>query len=261
MSGHAGVCKVFIAAEGPSELGELAKVSQWREKRPREGYFQPMLRQLLGDGLTFDGQKIMVLRRYENEETGKLHIHADRAAMALAIARSEGCQVVVFAHDVDREQGTKPGALERRRRIAEMHAQIEAGFASVHDAEHICRLKATPLRMIEAWALGDAEAVAAVAGKHGLRATIPSEPEEAWGDKRNPASDYPKCILKRVLDREPTAEDFAEVAARSKVERLRSTCPLSFAPFADEADAAAKKLGLQPAPQPVSTKPRPRRRR
>jgi hypothetical protein len=136
-----------------------------------------------------------------------------------------------------------------------MHAQIDAGFDSVKDAGHVLRVKATPLRMIEAWALGDADAVKAVAGKHGASAAIPSEPEEAWGDKRDPASDYPKCILRRALGRDATAEDFADLAERGDVERLRATCPVSFAPFADEAAAVAGALGLSPARR--ATRPRP----
>ena len=261
MSGRKAASKVFIAAEGPSEIGDLARSSQWRERRPREGYFQPVLRKLLGEGVQIEGQKLTVFRRHEDAQAGKPHIHTVRAAMALALARTvEGCRVVVFAHDVDREQGTARSALERRRRVGEMHAQIEAGFASVRDAGHILRIKATPLRMIEAWALGDPEAVKAVAGKHAKSSAIPSEPEEAWGDKRDPESDYPKCILKRLLQRDASAEDFADLAERSKVETLRATCPVSFAPFADEAAAVREKLGRDPDQEATRSKPRARRR-
>jgi hypothetical protein len=100
----------------------------------------------------------------------------------------------------------------------------------------------------------------AVCGEHGAGEVIPSKPEEVWGDKRNPASDYPKCIMKRLLRRDATADDFAAVAARSRVDRVRSTCPQSFAPFADESAAAARKLGIDSDGGPRSSRP-PRRRR
>lgn len=252
--------KVFLAAEGPSEIGDLAIYPRAPGKRGREGYFQPMLRKFLGRGVTFDGRKLTVLRREDSEDTQKAHIHTVRARMALALAVAEGCDIVVFAHDVDREQGTARSALERQRRVDEMHVQIEAGFDAMKGAEHVHRIKATPLRMIEAWALGDADAVMALAGKKASRAVIPTAPEEAWGDKRDPESNYPKCILKRVLGREATADDFANIAERSNLETLRRTCPVTFAPFADSATSAAAQLGLGPDDEPVSPR-RPASRR
>lgn len=123
-------CVVFIAAEGPSEVGELSS-QQWRpEKSPREGYFQPMLRKLMGPDLRFEGQHITVLGRFDAKK--KLPGHADRAAMALALASTiDDCRVVVFAHDVDKTSGVKRSAVERRRSVERIQAEIEAGFAEV----------------------------------------------------------------------------------------------------------------------------------
>lgn len=235
---------VFIAAEGPSELGDLAKEPQYRSNPSREGYFQPMLRKLLGEPVAFDGQKIALLGRHGVKR--RLRGHADRAAKALAIASSiEGCRVVVFAHDVDKGTGEKRSAVERRRRVKEMHKEIEEGFGAVQDAEHVQRIKATPLRMIEAWALGDREAVEAVtamADKGSDKTAIPAHPEEVWGDESNPRGNHPKCLLKRALGRDPSHEDFAELADRAQVDTLCTTCPASFAPFAADAEHAASNL-------------------
>lgn len=238
MSKRAPVCVVFIAAEGPSELGELAREPQWRDKkRPREGYFQPMLRKLLDREVAFDGQKVTLLGRFDAKR--KLHGHADRAAKALAIASTvEGCCMLVFAHDVDKASGEKRNARERARRVEAMHTEIEAGFATVKGADHVRRVKATPLRMIEAWALGDRAALKAVAQKNGDASAIPKHPEEAWGDEADRASGHPKCLLRRALGRDPTPQDFADLADSASVAVLRSTCPASFAPFADEVDVA-----------------------
>jgi hypothetical protein len=52
-------------------------------------------------------------------------------------------------------------------------------------------------------------------------------------------SNHPKCLLRRALGREPTADDFADVAKHSDPSTLRRTCPLSFVPFADDAEDAA----------------------
>lgn len=239
-SSRGTACTVFIAAEGPSELGDLGR-PQWRPGRPREGYFQPLLRKLLGAEVSFDGQKITLLGRFDAKK--KLRGHADRAAKALALAaQNDDCRVVVFAHDVDRSSGQKRSSAEGRRRVLEMRAEIEQGFASVRGAEHMAKLKATPLRMIEAWALGDAEAVKAQSAKRGDDSAIPKRPEETWGRESDPSSGHPKCVLRRALGREPTPEDFADLAARSEVSALRHSCPDSFGPFADEAEEAARWL-------------------
>ena len=225
---------VFLAGEGPSELGELAREAQWRSDPPREGYLQPMLRKLLGTPVAFDGQKITLLGRFEAKK--KLKGHADRAAKALALASTvEGCRVLVFAHDVDKASGQKRSAAERRKRVREIHEEIEAGFAMVNGAKHVLRVKATPLRMLEAWALGDGGAVKAVAGKEGDAEAVPKYPEETWGAEEDRASGHPKCLLRRALGRDPGPADFAAISTHADVETLRKTCPESFAPFAEEA--------------------------
>jgi hypothetical protein len=234
---------VFIAAEGSSELGELAGARQWRSpKGPREGYFQPMLRKLLGEDVAFDGQPIMLLGRFDSRK--KLKGHADRAAKALRLASTlvEGCRMVVFVHDVDKASGEKRNATERARRVKALHEEIDAGFAAVDGAEHVLRVKATPLRMLEAWTLGDAAAVGAVAGKRVDAAAIPTHPEETWGDERDQGSGHPKCLLRRALGRDPTLFDFAELAEQADVDALRASCPASFAPFAEEAEAARRRI-------------------
>ncbi|MFO0761091.1 MAG: DUF4276 family protein [Byssovorax sp.] len=229
---------VFIAAEGPSELGDLARERAWRQDPPRDGYFQPMMRRLLDENVAFDGQTITLLGRFEQKR--KLNGHADRAAKALALASTvEGCRVLVFAHDVDKASSEKRNATERSRRLKDMHAEIEAGFAAVRGADHIARVKATPLRMIEAWALGDRAAIAKVAGKEGDTSAVHAHPEETWGDEKNPASGHPKCLLRRALSRNPNPQDFADLATEADLDTLRASCPASFAPFADEAETAA----------------------
>jgi len=170
----------------------------------------------------------------------------DRAAKALALAKLDlDCRVVVFAHDVDKASGKKRNATERRHRIRELHAEIEAGFGAVSGAERVLRIKATPLRMIEAWALGDRSAIEGVAGKGGEMSVVPKAPEEAWGEESDRSSRHPKCLLRRALGRDPTPDVFAEIACRSDVETLRVTCPDSFAPFLEEAKSVRAKLDVE----------------
>ncbi len=250
MSERRGRVTVFIAAEGPSEIGDLAGAVFWRDGRKVEGYFQPMLRKVLREDVVFDGQKITLLGRFDAKK--RLPGHGDRAAKALALARlDEDCRVLVFAHDVDRASGRKRSAIERRDRIKHLHAEIEAGFAAVTDAQRVLRIKATPLRMLEAWALGDRSAVQAVAGKGGDASAVPKAPEETWGEEADRDSGHPKCLLRRAIGRDPTPDVFADLATASKSETLRATCPDSFAPFLEEAESVRVSLGggeVKPSP-------------
>lgn len=234
---HRESMKVFIVAEGPSEMGDLGRSTH---QRPREGYLQPMLRKLLCMPLEFEGQKITLLGRFEKGR--KLEGHADRAAKALALASTiDGCRVLVFAKDVDREPGKKKSTTERRRKLREMREQIDKGFDAVKGAEDLLRIKATPCRMIEAWALGDRQAIKRVAKNGDLKA-IPSDPEETWGDEHDPKSNHPKRLLERALGRKVSADDFADLAEYADVPTLKRSCPDSFAPFVKETAEALKVL-------------------
>lgn len=86
-----------------------------------------------------------------------------------------------------------------------------------------------PLRMVEAWALGDPAAVqsAATSGQ-----TVPrTSPELLWGAKAESASNYPKHVLTRALGEGPNAEHFAEIAVAADLDVVAQRCPVSFAPF------------------------------
>lgn len=233
--------RVFVVAEGPSEIGDLDQLAGGRRgSRSAEGYIPPMLRKLLGEKPEITAQRVTRLSRLD--KPGSAKGHGIRAAMAMALAVADGCDVLVFVKDVDREPGRKKSSLERKNKIAQMHAQIEAGFDSVNGGEAIARAKATPCRMIEAWALGDAVALASVArsvvsqGKHARR------PEELWGDESDPTSDHPKCVLERALGTKPTSRLFEDLATESSPDTLRKTCPETFKPFADEMAVVVRRL-------------------
>jgi hypothetical protein len=236
--------KVLVVAEGASEIGDLdalAFTGRRRGARPREGYFPPMLRKLLGLDVRIEAQKVTSLGRYEARR--RLDGHGDRAAKALRLAETQGYVMLVFVKDVDREPGVKKSEAERRKKLREMREQIEAGFSEVRDADRVVRVKATPCRMLEAWALGDPDAIARVAGRRAKRDEVPKYPERLWGAQDDPSSNHPKCVLRRALGKEADARVFEDLALEGSEETLRASCPDSFAPFADEVAAAAKLLG------------------
>jgi hypothetical protein len=250
--------KVFLVAEGPSELGHLDQPAPERRGRRAirraKGYLPPMLRKLFDRPLEIQAQRVTSLGRFERKP--RLKGHADRAAKALSLASVFECRVLVFVKDVDRQPGKKKSDDERRKKLRAMHEEIEEGFAAVVEADEVLRVKATPCRMIEAWALGDTAAVAENAGGDAARVDVPSRPETLWGAEQDPASDHPKCVLRRVLGREASAEVFEALAEAADAATLRRCCPESFAPFADEvakvasAVARAEDVGARPRTRP-----------
>jgi hypothetical protein len=232
------VRRVFLVGEGVTDIGDLASASAYR--RGREGFIQPVLRKLApGLTLEIDGQKVSILPKLA--QASRLPGHAERAARALAIAAAGGHEVLVFIKDVDRAPGCRASALERKKRIGAMHAEIEAGFARVRaanpQAATVRTLKGTPCRMLEAWALGDPQAIGKVGGKTARLGEVPVAPEACWGDEGDPDSNHPKCVLHRALGRRVSADDFAQIGHWAGIKSLRESCPGSFDPFAREAHA------------------------
>ncbi len=235
--------RVLVVAEGPSELGELDQLAGHLRHRTRgrscEGYIPAMLRKLLPSPLEIEAQRVTRIGRYGARP--RLPGDGDRAASALALAEAKGCAVLVFVRDVDKEHGSKRSAVERRRKLTDMHAQIDKGFEAA-TSRSVIPVKATPCRMIEAWALADIAALTRVGADAKQLETLPQTLEDAWGLERDPRSNHPKCLLRRILDRAPTSVAFEEIARESDPDTLAARCPDSFAPFLAEVRDARKRL-------------------
>jgi len=66
---------------------------------------------------------------------------------------------------------------------------------------------------------------------------LPSKLELIWGEKNNPASDYPKNYLKRVLEQyyqKPDRETYIDIADEISIETLKEKCPISFRRFYED---------------------------
>jgi hypothetical protein len=235
--------KVYLVGEGPTELGDLAKEEMYRDDPPADGYAQALLRVIAGEDcpLEFEGRRVSLLGR--TRVTEPRDALGKKARFALALAGDEGARALVLIHDLDREPGTKLSAREASRRRAEMQAAIAGGFDAARTTNGalgaITTLVGLPERMIEAWILGDPDALEA----HGLNAdearTI--TPEDTWGDEQIPASKHPKRVLQRTSDGPLHNGDYAEVATHTNPDSLAKRCPRSFAPFLEAARAALAK--------------------
>lgn len=230
-------CRVFLVGEGPTDIGDLVELPGYRDGR--EGFLQPLLRQMAAGGVDldfFDGRKLTLLKKQARHEPPH-HLQTRKAAQALALASVLGADALVFSCDVDKAHGTAKAA-ERRRRLREIRESIEAGFAHARktdpDAVRILTAAAVPARMIEAWALGDREALAELLDIDAARLDY-RPPEELWGNEDDPASNHPKCVWRRITEDQIA---HAEIGERARPRVLERTCPESFVPFARDVDAA-----------------------
>jgi hypothetical protein len=230
-------CRVFLVGEGPTDIGDLVELPGYRDGR--EGFLQPILRQMVAGGVDlefFDGRKLTELKRRARREPPH-HLQTRKAAQALALASVLGADALVFACDVDKAHGAAK-AVERRRRLRKIRESIEAGFAHAREtdpeAARVLTAAAVPARMIEAWALADREALADLLDID-LATLDYRPPEELWGDEADPTSNHPKCVWRRTTEDQIT---HAEIGERAQPHVLERACPESFVPFARDVESA-----------------------
>lgn len=252
-------CKVLLVGEGPCDIGDLAKEHTYR--KGREGFLQPLLRTMASGELEleFEGRKLMHLPKHPLGKPRAGKLQAANASRALALASDLDASALVLAFDADKTPGAWAKRIERQRRLRELRKSAEAGFehtrASDADAAAIPTVLAIPCRMIEAWALGDREALASLLEVSDEDLEY-GEPEALWGDEEDPDSDHPKCVWRRV-----TGErlEFDEIGAKVAPSTLAKTCPDSFPPFAEDVDRALRRCkATGQATKRAKTRPRQR---
>jgi hypothetical protein len=234
-------CKVLLVGEGPCDIGDLAKEPSFR--KGKEGFLQPLLRTMAGDEIEieFQGRKLTHLPKKPLGKPRAGKLQAENASQALALAAALGANALVLSFDTDKTSGAPAKRVERQRRLRELRKSAEHGFGHARagdpDVAAIPTAIAIPCRMIEAWALGDREALA------GLLEISPGdlepyrEPEDLWGDDEDRDSSHPKCVWKRVTS---DRVEFAEIGAAVAPTALAKACPDSFPPFADDVDRALR---------------------
>jgi len=227
--------RIFLVGEGRHDIGDLAIASPYRRSRP--GFLQPVIEKIIGSRVTFDGQKVSLL--------GKKPVRGLRGAlerkawMASLLAENAESDLLVFVTDLDRSSGTRRSdAVKDIERKSEM---INRGCQSQAVGRVEC-VPGIPCRTIEAWAMGDPAAVASLVGAgDSVRLPGGKGPEGLWGKPRDPDSDHPKMVLKRILGHEGTQEDLGKIAEHADIRAVRQACPLSFEPFATDLEAVARR--------------------
>jgi len=267
-------CKVFLVGEGSSDIGSLERIPQYRTSgRHGPGFLQPLIERIVGDdvALEFDGQKYSTILVKDLSDPDLIQGRRARAALAIA-GITAGAKALVYLVDTDKEQGEAASDQEARRLHDALRASIEEGFERARRDDpplgDVRTVTGVPLRMLEAWALGDPAAITAAGGD---ASKVPPRPETLWGAKRNPSSNYPKHALARALGASPSdgtdADTFATLAAHADPDVIARSCPVSFGPFLADVRAAlagcaaANESDDATAPtQPPKRSPRGRKR-
>lgn len=225
---------IFLVGEGRHDIGDLANGPPYRSGDP--GFLQPIIEKIVGSGVRFDGQKVSLLGK--KRVRGLSKALEEKAWRACLFAENAEADLLVFVTDLDKESKSGTGRKESARDFAVKREQIMRGFRAY--AGSLRCVPGIPCRTIEAWAMGDRVALAEVSGAaepiklpNGRRS-----PEGLWGAPRDPQSNHPKMVLRRIFGRRVTQGDISSIGERADVSAVRKKCPLGFEPFVVELEEA-----------------------
>lgn len=228
--------RLLISGEGVTDCG----VQEFGTQDWLEGPVQAYIRDILVDEdieiISISKRDVFKSRRSKKQKkaSSKLSGHADKAFKLCLKAESLNIDHVLCYVDSDFDRSVKTKELSIRRSFENNYTEIQAGYSAYSDDRDKNSIPVVPATMIESWLLGDPDSFLSLFGSYPSNPTLPSKPEYLWGQDNKPDSDYPKNVLRRVLDQsdqEPNRELFNEIASSSSIEHLRENCPLSFDRF------------------------------
>lgn len=222
--------RILVVGEGPTDCGRY-KDNQWVD-----GPVQIYLRRLLpsADVITIDKNHIRRDRKSNSRQQRSirgLKWHSIKAYYAAEIAKEQSCDCVAVYVDADKPEDNPKAEHSCRQRYQNIKQQIIDGLSAAHVEKQIAIV---PLKMIESWMLGDPNAFPPIYQCQPNNRWF-KKPELLWGDKSDPQSDYPKCVLNRVLKECHTTacqDEFVKIAKAQNLDTVKERCPISFSDFA-----------------------------
>lgn len=233
--------KILVCGEGPTDIGCLRRGTSLADDVWEPGCVQLMVARILPNiELEFEPRLrkgVYSFDRYGRNSTRLqgLRGHAIKAFQAAETAQGQGCNAVIYMVDADSTE---------KSRWREIKGELEDGFrASTFEGSKICCI---PRAIIEAWLIADetywSEQISTTAPR------VP-KPEELWGNRDDPDSNFPKNVFARLCTLSELADDVESkwsVARSLDTALVARRCPLSFKQFRDDIAKLAYKAG--PAP-------------
>lgn len=228
--------KILACGEGAHDIGDLT----WNPKDAtyvhREGWLQPLIRKVLHGDVDISTKylKELVLLPRPNALKPIPRGHSDKAAIARLVAKSSGCDVVVFMTDADTNVES-----ERKRKVKE----ISDGFDLI--ANDVSGVACVPRSASESWLLSDEAAWRSI----GLKSSnfFPKVcPEDLWGARDDVAGNHPKHAFARVsveANMPDNRETRHRVCEASSIGEMKRRCPASLVEFVDALSSGAEKRG------------------
>lgn len=224
---------VLILGEGSTDVGVVDIYGQWDK-----GCIINLLEKINpAINLEFipppNKRDISTIKTVRKKGDPRLEGHGKIIQKLILLARKNRIvfDLVVYYGDTDKESGTSNTVLQARRASQQAYEQAYEAF-SYFDVDGIPII---PLRMLESWLLADERAFLRA---FGIQASIPNNPELAWGDKNDPGSNHPKKLLERILNSggiQSDRESFCELVDHIQIHNLESKCQISFPPFISKA--------------------------
>jgi hypothetical protein len=111
--------RIFIAGEGPSELGDWARHPSFRDDPPRPGVIVALLGRIRGDGWEIGGSRQWKeIRKYRVLPHGSPEI---RNVLGAALhAKEAGCDILAFVRDRDGDRDREGQVTAGVARVAEI---------------------------------------------------------------------------------------------------------------------------------------------
>jgi hypothetical protein len=217
--------RILLCGEGPHDFGRIDP-SSGDDRAVVDGWLQALVRRFVGGQLAFHikPRKELILFPKDGDARKFRPLPAGHGRLALVsklLAITSRYNAVIFMADADTSD-----VREWRRK----YRDIRDGFARIDSS--CTAITCLPKSASESWFLADEGAWQGL----GLteKKVLPRDPEEIWGDKHDPDSNYPHRFFARICGKAGVRDDRAtrvDMATNSSLAVIEVKCPISFAPF------------------------------
>lgn len=236
--------KIAITGEGPTDYGKKDFVTGDLVRGAAEGYAETIAQEQCTDIDWYyvareDVQRFKLSRSLRGLEEKAVPA---RRFVGLLQTSPEDIEGAIYYCDADRDSGTDNSSeAVAHKRYDGVYQQVLEGLEVLENA-----IPMIPLRIIENWILGDKNCLKQDFHIKNLP-DYSNKTELLWGDKRNPESNYPKCIVDRIrksADKRYQGTSFYEISKDASIAELKKNCEYSYGRFYDDFVALINKIML-----------------